>query len=84
MAVDVVELDAVELVTVELFVQVVRYANQRNHMHPVFCVMRSGLRASSAGQAVGFESRSTHSQSPQDPLDDVALVDTLMVVEVVE
>ena len=38
---DVVELDIVKLVHVEVVKQVVRYANQRTPLHPVFCELLS-------------------------------------------
>ena len=53
-------------------------------MNLVASVMTSDLRSSSADQAVEFDSRSAHSQPSQDPPDDVVVVDTMDMVEVVE
>ena len=59
-----VELDAVELVHVELVVQVVQYVNQRIPVNPVFWEMNNGLCSLHAGQACKFDSWSTRSQLP--------------------
>ena len=83
MKVDVVELDVVELVHVELVVQVVRYANPRNPLHPAFGELRNGLCSSPAGQAVEFDSRSTHPQTLPDPPDGVTMVGKLDMFGVV-
>ena len=67
---NVVEVDVVDLVNVGRNVEV----GQRGHilpttspLNPVVCIVRSGLCSSSAGRAVEFDLRSTHSQFPGAP-----------------